>query len=76
MTDAGLEHLSGLKNLQLLDLTGTPVTDAGLKHLKELKNLRRLLLNRTQVTDAEAGRLRERPTRLPNRQVRNYHADS
>ena len=33
-TDAGLEHLKGMKQLQKLDLYGTRVTDAGLEHLK------------------------------------------
>ena len=42
MTDAGLEHLKGLTNLQSLDLTFTKVTDAGLEHLKGLTKLQSL----------------------------------
>ena len=46
MTDAGLEHLKGLTNLQWLDLGGISwVTDAGLEHLKGLTNLQSLDLN-------------------------------
>ena len=35
VTDAGLEHLDGLKNLQLLHLSGTRVTDKGMTKLKD-----------------------------------------
>ena len=35
MTDAGLEHLKGLKNLKKLYVWQTPVTDAGVAKLKE-----------------------------------------
>ena len=38
VTDAGLEHLKGLTQLQELDLTDTKVTGEGLEHLKELTN--------------------------------------
>jgi hypothetical protein len=51
VTDAGLKHLAGLKQLQLLVLTNTNVTDAGLKHLAGLKQLRFLNLSGTKVTD-------------------------
>jgi hypothetical protein len=51
MTDAGLKHVAGLKQLQTLDLRHTKVTDAGLEHLAGLKKLRVLNLRRTQVTD-------------------------
>jgi hypothetical protein len=50
VTDAGLEHLKGLTQLQTLDLIDTQVTDGGLKHLKGLMQLRRLLLKGTRVT--------------------------
>ena len=36
VTDAGLEKLPGLKNLQMLYLIGTGITDAGLEHLGQL----------------------------------------
>jgi hypothetical protein len=34
VTDAGLEHRAGLKNLSQLHLTGTAVTDKGVAKLK------------------------------------------
>jgi hypothetical protein len=34
VTDAGLEHLAGLKNLAELHLKGTAVTDKGVAKLK------------------------------------------
>ncbi len=52
VTDADLKELSGLKDLQTLDLGRTQVTDAGLKELSGLKNLQTLDLSGTQVTDA------------------------
>ncbi len=52
VTDADLEHLQGLSQLQRLGLEGTGVTDAGLDHLKGLTQLQVLLLNGTKVTDA------------------------
>ena len=51
VTDAGLEHLKGLTDLQWLDLRNAEITDAGLEHLKGLK-LQELLLTNTHVTDA------------------------
>jgi hypothetical protein len=35
VTDAGLEHLKGLTQLQQLHLDGTKITDAGVKKLKQ-----------------------------------------
>ena len=52
VTDAGLEHLKGLKHLNYLGLEDTKVTDAGLVHLKGLTKLQRLYLDDTEVTDA------------------------
>jgi len=52
ITDAALEHLSGLANLQTLNLTGTQITDAGVRHLAGLTRLRKLLLAATSVSDA------------------------
>ena len=37
MTDAGLVHLSKLRELQFLSLDGTQVTDQGLAQLKGLR---------------------------------------
>ncbi|MFP6673597.1 MAG: hypothetical protein VB878_00835 [Pirellulaceae bacterium] len=47
ITGSGLEHLAGLKNLDILLLRGCPFTDAGLDHLKQLTNLRLLDLTRS-----------------------------
>ena len=52
VTDASLEHLKGLTNLEALVIEHTNVTDAGLVHLKGLTNLRILEFNGTRVTDA------------------------
>jgi hypothetical protein len=50
-SDAGLKHLSGLKNLALLQIWGSRVTDEGLKELTVHKNLSVLSLGTTDVTD-------------------------
>jgi Leucine-rich repeat (LRR) protein len=52
VTDASLEWLMGIPELEYLDLSGTQVTDTGLKRLQRLTRLRELQLNDTQVTDA------------------------
>ena len=52
VSDAGLEHLKGLTQLQWLYLDGTKVSDAGLEHLKGLTQLQRLDLDDTKVSDA------------------------
>ena len=59
ITDAGLEQLKGLSQLQHLDLNDTQVTDAGLEHLKDLKQLQSLDLSYTQVTDAGLEHLKD-----------------
>lgn len=59
-TDAGLEHLSDLPQLETLDLQFGQVTDAGLEQLSGLKHLRELNLNgTTPVTDAGLRHVRE-----------------
>ena len=58
-TDAGLQYLKRLTNLQRLDLGGTRTSDAGVKHLKGLTKLRELVLDETQVTDAGLKHLKE-----------------
>ena len=63
ISDAGLAHLKGLKNLTYLNLYGTEVSDAGLKHLRGLKKLEKLFVWQTQVTPAGVDRLRKA---LPN----------
>jgi hypothetical protein len=52
VTDAGLEHLKVLKQLETLGLENTQVTDAGLEHLGGLTQLNSLVLSGTKVTDA------------------------
>jgi hypothetical protein len=44
--------LAEFKELELLDLSGTPITDEGLKALRELKDLKQLNLGGTKVKDA------------------------
>ena len=52
LTNAGLEHLRGLKNLQHLSLAGTNISDNGLVHLTHLKHLNHLDLSNTKITNA------------------------
>ena len=52
VTDAGLEHLKGLRRLFMLSLQGTAMTDAGLVHLEALTELHTLVLCNTRITDA------------------------
>jgi len=52
VTDAEIAHLSKLKNLKWLGLTGTAVTNAGLAHLSGLTDLDIVDLCETNVTDA------------------------
>jgi hypothetical protein len=52
ITDAVLEQLEGLTQLESLELSTTKITDAGVKHLKALTRLRELELHGSQVTDA------------------------
>jgi hypothetical protein len=70
MADADLAHLSGLVNLELLLLAGTPVTDDGLRHLASLQKLKVLDLGKTRIKgpspsrDASFPRQPERTTRM------------
>jgi len=52
VTDAGLAHLKGCKNVTWLTLHSTSVGDAGLVYFKDCKNLGALYLGGTRVTDA------------------------
>ena len=58
ITDAGLDHLKGLTQLQDLELHKARITDAGLKQLKGLTQLRELELYGTKITDAGLVHLR------------------
>ena len=51
ITDAGLVHLKGMTNLQVLGLP-EQFTDAGMVHLKGLTKLEALVLGGTKITDA------------------------
>ncbi len=57
VTDAGLEQLKGLRQLQWLDLERTKVTDGSLECLSGLTQLQRLDLCDTQVTEAGVEKL-------------------
>jgi internalin A len=59
VTDAGLEHLRGLENLEHLRLRGAAVTDAGLEHLLSLENLTILNLPQARFTDAGLARAQD-----------------
>jgi hypothetical protein len=52
VTEADLEHLTGLTQLKFVSLYNTPVTDPGLECLKGLTQLEFLSLCDTRVTDA------------------------
>ena len=51
-SDAGLEHINELTQLQMLTLSGTKITDAGLVHIKDLSKLTSLDLRECGITDA------------------------
>ncbi|HEY1066558.1 MAG TPA: hypothetical protein VGE52_10630, partial [Pirellulales bacterium] len=52
ITDAGLAELTGLVNLERLELWHTSVTDAGLASLVKLPKLKTLVLEDIRITDA------------------------
>ena len=52
VTDAGLTHLRGMRQLQELSLNGSQVTDAGLENLNGLTELQMLRLKNVKVTSA------------------------
>ncbi len=51
ISDAGLVHLTGLKQLRNVDLVETGITDAGLKTLGGIPQLRNVLIADTKITD-------------------------
>ena len=63
LTDAGLENLTELHELQELDLSQSHVTNAGLEHLMGLNRLTWVGLARTHVTDEGIKKLQHA---LPN----------
>ncbi len=56
-TDAGIERLKELPELELLDLHGSRISHGGLRCLKELTQLKELFLGATSITDAELAHL-------------------
>lgn len=52
ISDAGLEKLQDLTDLELLNLYGNKVTDTGMRHLERLNKLQELHLSLLPVTDA------------------------
>lgn len=66
-TDAQMELLRGLDQLQVLDVENSEVSDKGLRHLAELTELRSLDLHGTQITDEGLTHL----SKLKNLQVLN-----
>ncbi len=56
--DAGMDYISQLNSLQVLDLLGTNVSDTGLKKLASLRDLKCLELRHTRVTKDAAREMR------------------
>ncbi|WP_417396975.1 leucine-rich repeat domain-containing protein [Gimesia chilikensis] len=52
LSDPGMQHLSGLKEMQKLNLWRVALTDEGIKPLQGLTKMKWLNLDNTQVTDA------------------------
>jgi hypothetical protein len=62
ITDAGLKHLEGLRQLKVLHLDGdTGITDAGLQYLEGLTELQGLDLENTGISDTGLQRLEGLP---------------
>lgn len=59
VTDAGLEHIKALTQLQSLHLFGSQVTDTGLEYLKGLTKLQELHLHNTKVSDEGVRKLQQ-----------------
>ena len=51
ITNEGLSHLSGLTQLEVLNMSGNFLTDDGLRQLRKLDRLRDLDLSRLPITD-------------------------
>ena len=52
LTDSGMQYLSGLTNLQKLNLWRVQIGDTGVQYLKPLTNLKWLNLDNTRLSDA------------------------
>ncbi|HEY2827452.1 MAG TPA: hypothetical protein VGJ04_07605, partial [Pirellulales bacterium] len=66
ITDAGVRHLAGLKNLEILDLNNQPITDESIAVLSRLKTIEFLDLSGTNLTNAGLAKLR---TKLPRTRI-------
>lgn len=66
ISDAGLAQLTGLTELEELNLSKTRVSDDGLEHIKGLTRLQKLNLNGTRVTHEGVKRLQHA---LPNCEI-------
>jgi len=58
ITDAGMIHLKGMRNVTGLNLNGTQVSDKTLEYIGPMADLKELHLARTAVTDAGLTHLR------------------
>jgi hypothetical protein len=65
ISDAGLKHLEGLRELKILALNNTQVTDAGLVSISRLTNLEYLYFDNQAISDAGLAQLEG----LPNLKV-------
>src|SRR6185503_20574050 len=63
VTDAGLDHLARMKDLEVLNLYRTKVSNAGLEKLKRFTNLKEVDLRYSRATSAGVASLR---AALPN----------
>lgn len=52
ITDDGLKHLQGIKQLRTLNLASTRISNEGLRILKKVKKLQRLDLTMTSISDS------------------------
>jgi hypothetical protein len=61
VTDDGIKHLTKLKKLILLDISGTPVTDGAIPYLASLPNKHTQILydERTNLTKAGIAKLKK-----------------
>ena len=59
ITDNGLIHVAGLKDLHMATLSNTKITDTGLVHLKRLQQLEQLDVAATHVTGQALKRFQE-----------------
>lgn len=61
ITDAGLKHLTALRELHTLDLRDTDIGDAGLEYVAKLSTLKTLDLTDTEITDSGLQHLASMP---------------